>query len=129
MTTQIRTLIYQSHIVRRDLRGHPDRLYVFGDNLARTGLGGQAREMRSEPNAVGIPTKKSPSMVASAFLSDGDWDNWIGIVRRDVGRLLAHKGTIVWPANGIGTGLAELTRRSPKIYGAILMLERVLLEL
>jgi redox-sensitive bicupin YhaK (pirin superfamily) len=29
-------------------------LFVFGDNLRRTGFGGQAAEMRGEPNAVGI---------------------------------------------------------------------------
>ena len=57
---------------RAEIRANPTALYVFGDNLLRVGLGGQARECRGEPNAVGIPTKKAPTMEAHAFLSDAD---------------------------------------------------------
>jgi hypothetical protein len=47
-------------IYRRDLRANPESLYLFGDNTKRVGIGGQAREMRGEPNAVGIATKNAP---------------------------------------------------------------------
>ena len=53
-------VIYQKRICRDDLRRNPNAVYIFGDNEARTGLGGQAREMRGEPNAMGIATKRSP---------------------------------------------------------------------
>jgi len=51
----------EKHITRQMLRAEPGTLWVFGDNLQRKGLGGQAKEMRGEPNAIGIPTKKGSS--------------------------------------------------------------------
>jgi len=61
-------IIKQHKIYRKDLKNNPDVLYLFGDNLVQKGFGGQAKEMRGEPNAEGIPTKKLPSMEAKAFL-------------------------------------------------------------
>jgi hypothetical protein len=104
---------------RADLRSNPDWLFAFGDNLARRGHGGQAREARGEPNAVGIVTKRSPSMAPGAFLSDDDlaavFYLWRGAFQRLNGHLLAG-GTVVWPSDGIGTGLAELPTRAPALW-------------
>lgn len=54
-------------ITREYVRANRDKLFLFGDNLERRGLGGQAAAMRDEPNAIGIPTKKSPSYKNAAF--------------------------------------------------------------
>lgn len=51
-------VVKQDQIMRRDLLDNQDKLYVFGDNMVRRGFGGQAREMRGEPNAVGIRCSK-----------------------------------------------------------------------
>lgn len=105
----------QYYITRADLRQHPDRLYVFGDNLAGRGLGGQAREMRGEPNAVGIPTKRSPFV----YLCDDDLSQVREVTARSMARLINHLargGDVVLPAAGVGTGLAELQRRSPACW-------------
>lgn len=109
-------------------RQNPDALVVFGDNLAGWGKGGQA-VIRDEPNAVGIPTKKAPRMRENAFLSDAD----LYAVRAEAApifaRLRAHLeagGTVIWPTNGIGTGLAELPARAPRIWA---MLERARVRL
>lgn len=64
-------LIYQKMIFRKDLKTNPDKLYVFGDNVERQGLRGQAAEMRGEPNAIGFPTKWFPKLTPKAFF----WDN------------------------------------------------------
>ena len=48
-------------ITRSFVREHRDHIFLFGDNLARSGFGGQAAQMRAEPNAIGLPTKKLPS--------------------------------------------------------------------
>jgi hypothetical protein len=50
-------IIYQKFIRRQDLRNNRDKFYVFGDNMQRIGYGGQARDMRGEPNAIGAVTK------------------------------------------------------------------------
>ena len=48
-------------------RENEDLIYVFGDNLLKTGTAGQA-VIRGEENAFGIPTKKEPSVDAGAYM-------------------------------------------------------------
>lgn len=101
-------------ITREQVRAEPDTLFIYGDNIERWGYGGQAKEMRGEPNAVGLPTKRSPVV----YLSDNDLEEIIRVTEEDRDRLIDHicrGGTVVWPANGIGTGLARLTECAPKI--------------
>lgn len=50
-------VLHQKFIFREDLQANPDVYYLFGDNVERRGLGGQAKEMRGEPNAIGVATK------------------------------------------------------------------------
>ena len=113
------TLVYRRRIVRRMLRSEPQALFVFGDNFAQRGFGGQAKEMRGEPNAVGIPTKVRPSMNAEAFLQDSDLEEWRSVCAAPFDRLRRHIGPIVWPEDGIGTGLADLPNRAPRIWAEL----------
>jgi hypothetical protein len=112
----MRQIIYQDWIVRSDLRSNPDRIYVFGDNVERAGFGGQAKEMRGEPNAIGVATKWSPSMQPRAFFDDTAEcrrivEQDLALVRAalDLGR------TVVVPRDGIGSGLSQLDRRAPHL--------------
>lgn len=116
---------YREHITRQMLRNEPDTLFVFGDNMERRGLGGQAAEMRGEPNAVGIPTKKAPHMGADAFLSDDDKEEWATAVREDILMLVGFDGLVVWPTAGIGTGRARLAEKAPKIAKLIDVVRRM----
>lgn len=109
-------------ITRAMLRAEPKTLFVFGDNMVGVGKGGQAREMRGEPNAVGIPTKLYPSMHAEGFFVDADLPKAMPRIDLAFGRLFVHAalgGEIVWPADGIGTGLAQLQERAPAIWAYI----------
>lgn len=110
-----RRVITQKWITREDLRNNPDVLYVFGDNEERWGLGGQAKEMRGEPNAVGVATLQSPGMA----WSEEDALRQCAVVDADMKRLFDHDGLIIWPADGIGTGLASLTTASPTTFAHI----------
>jgi len=101
-------------------RKNPKTLYVFGDNLMGVGKGGQA-VIRDEPNAVGIPTKREPDTTPSSYLSDRDCDDphLIGRMEEALVRLdrhLAAGGTVIIPADGVGTGRAELPKRAPALY-------------
>ena len=107
---------YREHITRDMLRAEPDALFVFGDNMDRRGMGGQAAEMRGEPNAVGIPTKWSPTMRPDAFLTDADMLRWLRETAPEFVRLFTHQGKIVWPRAGIGTGMARLQECAPAIH-------------
>ncbi|MFG0337734.1 hypothetical protein ACF8FF_07350 [Pseudomonas sp. zjy_13] len=103
------------HLSKELLRSNPDCIYVFGDNLLRRGTAGQAA-VRGEPNAFGIPTKRAPSMAPSAFFSDQP-DELQAVVQalREL-YVLARTRTIVFPAAGLGTGLARMATSSPQAY-------------
>lgn len=101
---------------------NPTVLFAFGDNLARVGYGGQAAEARGCLNAVGIPTKASPT----EYLFDADFENNLDRIKIPIleafVRLRSHLtagGTMVWPKDGVGTGLARLHITGPRIFAAI----------
>lgn len=102
-------------IYRTDLRNNPQKVFLFGDNLERVGMGGQAYEMRDEPNAIGVATKYSPGMRDEDFFTDDDYDNLCKIIDSDLARAFDAK-IVVIPSDGLGTGLAELDNRAPKVF-------------
>jgi hypothetical protein len=115
-------LRHEPVIRRQMLRNAPDTLFIFGDNLRRVGMGGQAAEMRGEPNAIGIPTKVAPSMAPDAFFTDVDLPKVLDAFAEAFARLEVHLragGTIVVPEAGIGTGRAQLEQRAPKIHDVL----------
>ncbi|WP_018261521.1 DUF7831 domain-containing protein [Methylobacterium sp. WSM2598] len=113
---------YEAGITRATLRANRATLYVYGDNSAGVGLGGQAKEMRGEPNAVGLVTKRAPATYPAAYLSDDDLETvrrlWVAPYRR-LRDHLAAGGDVVWPKRNIGTGRAELPARAPAVWAAL----------
>ncbi len=120
-------LIFKKFITREFVReSFPNTIFLFGDNMQRTGFGGQAKEMRGEPNAFGVPTKWKPTMQEDAFFTDNDFIN-----NKDVQKAIvfpfvlaynwmADKDNIVClPEDGLGTGLSQLETRAPLILSAI----------
>lgn len=100
-------------------RASADKIFVFGDNLVSKGKAGQAI-IRDEPNAFGVPTKRLPSMSNDSFFSDQDEE--YSLVRERLIELwiLSAKGRqIVLPEREIGSGLAQLETRSPRIWAMI----------
>ena len=107
-------------ITRTLVREHRDRIFLFGDNLARRGFGGQAAAMRGEPNVVGIPTKKLPSNIENAFFTDTEFEQNKAAIDQAFELLSVKCSTtdqvIVIPADGIGTGRAQLENRAPLTF-------------
>lgn len=100
------------------LECNPDKLFVFGDNVVRKGTGGQA-VIRYQPNAFGIATKRFPSMREGSFFTDTKED--FDVVENDIISLLTLANsptgpTIVFPAQGIGTGMGNMKDSSPKLW-------------
>lgn len=97
------------------VRTHPEKIYVYGDNLKYFGKGGQAI-IRDEPNAFGIPTKRYPSWDVWAFFSDQPDE--IEAVKKALRELwkLGQNKVIVFPEDGIGTGRAKMKEKSPIAY-------------
>lgn len=112
-------VMFQKFISRDDLKKNPDILYLFGDNNSRYGNGGQAKEMRGEPNAVGIRTKRDPAYNETSFFDDKDFDEVKMMLVEDFQEPVAHLGRggiVVIPSDGLGTGLAQLPTKAPMIY-------------
>lgn len=117
-------IIKQHRIFSQDLRANPNVLYIFGDNLDRMGLGGQAREMRGNHNAFGIATKRSITHNYPADFFFDNQDDVIPIITNEFLRLMNHvedmksKGkpykAIIIPLDGIGTGLSRLPETAPE---------------
>ena len=86
-----------------------------------TDFGGQGKEMRGEPNTIGVPTKWSPSRETAAHFTDADCSNFdvMASIRQAFDRIEMALGAgrnVVIPADGLGTGLADLPRRAPRIH-------------
>ena len=116
-------VMLKRHITRKFVQEHPNYIFVFGDNLIRKGRGGQAKEMRGEPNAVGIPTKKAPSKREDAYFTSRDLYGYRNAVIEDLRKIVYHLykgGVVVFPRRPLGSGLAELERRAPFIYKFLL---------
>lgn len=105
-------------ITRKYVRANPDKIFLFGDNLLRTGYGGQAKAMRGEPNAIGVPTKKKPTNEPDAFFTDAELVRNKAAIDSALEQLADYKdGTVmVIPSAGLGTGLADLLNRAPKTF-------------
>ncbi len=99
---------------------NPKNIYVFGDNIARVGNGGQA-QVRPCSNTFGVVTKRSPSMNEDAFFNDSINDfahmfNDLYKLKQMCESEFYEEYTLVFPVDGLGTGLAELDKRSPFIF-------------
>ena len=113
-------VVQMKWITRSFVRQHRDHIFLFGDNLARCGFGGQAAQMRSEPNAIGIPTKKLPSNTEEAFFTDAELEQNKAAIDRAFDRLSrmssAVEQIVVVPTDGLGTGRAQLGNRAPLTF-------------
>lgn len=111
-------VIRQYRIYREDIIANRQLVYIFGDNLERKGYGGQAEEMRGEPNSFGIAMKRRPmSKTNSCYFFDAQLDVQ-KIIDDEFERLYEHISEndyhgIVVPTEGIGTGLSKMTEYAP----------------
>lgn len=91
-------VIKQSWITREDLRANPDLVYVYGDNAAREGQRGLARQMRHEPNAHAISISWGPFEPFALSTAEAA----IARLEQDLALLVERKPPlIVWPLAGI----------------------------
>lgn len=104
-------------------KNNPRSLYIFGDNLLRVGEAGQA-SIRSCNNAIGIATKKKPSMLDSSFFSDKEYDKLEPFLKKEMDKIVSimfsdNLDTLVFPIDGLGTGLSKLPQMAPKVFLAL----------
>jgi hypothetical protein len=107
------TLIFREKITREIVKRDRSKIYLFGDNLIGKGRGGQAREMRGELNAIGIPTKKKPAMTEDSFFTDAEFEKNKEAIDAAIAKI-PKNATVIVPMAGLGTGRAQLEKRAPK---------------
>lgn len=98
---------------KKIVQENPDKIFVFGDNLEEYGKGGQAI-IRDCQNSFGIPTKRKPSMSKDSFFSDQEDE--FKIVENKLRDLFKLNKEIVFPVDGLGTGLAKMEEKSPLLF-------------
>lgn len=108
---------YIKWMTRQGLRAEPNAGFVFGDNVERVGLGGQAGECRGEPNAIGVATLYAPGR----YYRNDDPVAFACVVEdlNRVARVLAHDRVVYVPIDGLGTGLARLPEHAPALHRLI----------
>ena len=110
--------IFKGNWTIEDVNNNPNKIFVFGDNNAREGKGGQAI-IRGLKNTAGIRTKKLPNNKASSFYRDSDFDDNRKKILEDIMTIknyMLFGYTIVLSENGYGTGLARLKEYAPKTF-------------
>jgi len=111
------SIIFKKFINREYIKNNPTKYFVFGDNDMRVGTGGQAKEMRGEPNSIGVRVKKYPGNISIAYYSDIQYDFNVIKITEDfdiVKKYLKGGCDVVIPEDKIGTGLAKLKVFAPK---------------
>jgi len=99
------------------VKENPDILFVFGDNLLEKGKAGQAI-IRDLPNTLGIPTKRKPCLkYEDCYFSDTDEEFELLSERlNNLERYVNMGYKIALPKTGLGTGLANMKNKSPKLF-------------
>ena len=123
ITKVINIIVQEAWYSIEQCRANPRSIYVFGDNLLRVGEAGQA-SIRSCNNAIGIATKKKPSMLESSFFSDKEYDKLEPFLKKEIDKIVSimfsdNVDTLVFPIDGLGTGLSKLPQKAPKVFLAL----------
>lgn len=105
-----------------ECESNPNKIFVFGDNCVRMGRGGQAT-IRGMRNAFGVATKISPSINKKDYFSDNNYNNNCRIIEEDLLKIFNDPNfdTIVFPYDGLGTGLSKLPLMAPNTYNFLCM--------
>ena len=118
MKKNSKIIIFDGYWKISDVKANPHWLFVYGDNNVRIGKGGQAI-IRDLPNTIGIPTKKYPSNHPNSFYSDDDYIENIARITIAIENIIIESKNyknVVLPADGFGTGFAQLPIKAPKTY-------------
>jgi hypothetical protein len=110
--------IFKNNWSVKNVSDNPNKIFIFGDNNARVGKGGQAI-IRDLPNTAGIRTKKGPNNKSVSFYNDNEFEQNCKNILDDIlsikAKMLTGKN-IVFSSGGYGTGLANLSETAPKTF-------------
>lgn len=113
--------IYSGYWTRDEVSKQTDKVFLFGDNTddrLNTNYIPKSTQavIRGLPNAIGIDTKKDRRTSNNSYFTDTDFDSFKIQVDNAIQKAIDSGRTIVIPADGIGTGKAQLKERAPKLF-------------
>ena len=112
--------IFQGFWTRADVESRQDAIFLFGDNTEDRQSGytpaSTQAVIRGLENAIGIDTKKNRFTDINSYFTDTDFDIFKSQVDEAIQTAINSGKTIVLPADGIGTGKAELAIRAPRLF-------------
>ena len=115
--------IHQGFWTRDQVARDVDSVYVFGDNFTDNAdcyvPSSTQAVIRLLPNSLGIPTKHDRWWNKNSFLHDSDFDLFKNVLEAVVIILRNYQvegKTIIFPADGIGTGKAMLSEKAPAFW-------------
>lgn len=101
-----------------DVRNSKGKIFIYGDNDARFGKGGQSI-IRDEPNTIGIRTKKLPYSDDNSYYNDLEFEENKNKIIEDIDNILLQSllgKIIVFSNGGYGTDRAKLQEKAPKTF-------------
>ena len=110
----IKSEVFKGKWTLKDVKAAPNKVFIFGDNAKAAGLAGQA-VIRYQPNAYGIPTKKAPGTKPGDYFTDKELSANKKLIDAAISKIPRDK-VLVFPENGLGTGLAKLPEKAPKTF-------------
>jgi hypothetical protein len=117
---QFNTVVQDHYYTIAEVLANPDKLYIFGDNVQGIGKKGQAI-IRDCPNALGIPTKNYLGYKPDNYFDDELYNDNASFILTHIHLIMQsykqnNYKAIVFPKDGIGTGLADLKNKAPKTW-------------
>ena len=132
----IRVRMQDKWYKREEVAADTNAVYLFGDNYKQQGTdvvpSATQAVIRGLPNAIGIPTKHDQYTGDHSYLSDKDLPKFKRSTIKGLMTAIRSGKIIVVPADGIGTGSAQLSNRAPQcaayIFGVLNTLWLISLE-
>ncbi len=128
--TEVTVKLYQGKWTVEDALDNPNMLFIFGSNdqdyikwlkgeKLKPGKGQAV--IQCQKNALGIPTKKRPNKKEDAFYNDKELHKNRKKIKQAINNIkiaVEKEGylAVVFPSDGLGTGLAKLPVKAPKTY-------------
>ncbi|AQN68275.1 hypothetical protein [Saudi moumouvirus] len=111
-------LIFNGFWTEKDVLNFPRGLFVYGDNDAHFGKGGQAI-IRDLKNTIGLPTKKYPTNDNNSFYTDNEYEQNVEKINKAIQNIInksKYYDYLILPKDGFGTGLSKLPEKAPKTF-------------
>ncbi|QGR53908.1 hypothetical protein [Moumouvirus maliensis] len=111
-------LIFNGFWTEKDVLNFPRGLFVYGDNDAQFGKGGQAI-IRDLSNTIGLSTKKYPTHDKNSYYTDKEYEQNIVKINKGIQNIITKSKKydyVVLPRDGFGTGLSKLPEKAPKTF-------------